>query len=122
MGTRKFSVGRIKRGSGDYVGVCRDITVRYDGNPQEFRGGDYRYPLDIVPGDQSCVVTAATADYDATEPTFGVAETLELEAGANTGGIVVTLTNMVLVNAEIASTQNGFVGTNLEWRKQDVEV
>jgi len=122
MGTRKFSVGRIKRGSGDYIGICRNITVRYDGNPQEFRGGDYRYPLDIVPGDQSLVVTAESGDYDATEPTFGVAETLELEAGANSGGIVVTLTNMVLISAEVGSSQNGFVATNLEWRKKDVEI
>ena len=122
MGTRKFSVGRIKRGSGDYIGVCRNIAVRYDGNAQEFRGGDYRYPLDIVPGDQSLVITADSADYDATEPVFGVAETLELEAGANSGGIVVTLTNMVLVSAEVSSSQNGFVATGLEWRKKDVEV
>jgi len=122
MGIRKFSVGKIKRGDLSYVGVCKNITVRYDGNAQEFRGGDYRYPLDIEPGDQSLVVTAETADYAATEPVFGVAETLELEAGANSGGIVVTLTNMVLVSAEIGSSQNGFVGTNLEWRKKDVEV
>ena len=121
MGTRKFSVGRIKRGSGDYVGVCTGITVRYDGNPQEFRGGDYRYPLDIVSGDQSLVVTAETADYGATEPVFGVAETLELEAGAHSGGIVVTLTNMVLVSAEITSSQNAFVASRLEWRKKDTE-
>jgi len=122
MGVRKFSVGRIKRGSGDYIGVCTGIAVRYDGNPQEFRGGDYRYPLDIVPGDQSLVVTAESADYEATEPVFGVAETLELEAGANSGGIVVTLTNMVLVTAEITSAQNAFAASNLEWRKKDVEV
>lgn len=122
MGERKFSVGKIKRGSGDYVGVCTDITVRFDGNPQEFRGGDYRYPLDIVPGDQSLIVTAETADYSAAEPTFGVAETLELEAGAHGGGIVVTLTNMVLVTGEVTSSQNGFVGTRLEWRKKDTEV
>ena len=122
MGIRKFSVGKIKRGDSSYVGVCKNIAVRYNGNAQEFRGGDYRYPLDIAPGDQSAVVTAESADYDATEPTFGVAETLELEAGANGGGIIVTLTNMVLVNAEIGSSQNGFVGTNLEWRKKDLEV
>ena len=122
MGIRKFSVGKIKRGDLTYVGVCRDITVRYDGNAQEFRGGDYRYPLDIVPGDQSLVVTAESADYDASEPTFGTAETLELEAGANGGGIVVTLENMVLVSAEISSSQNAFVASRLEWRKKDVEV
>ena len=122
METRKFSVGKIKRGDNSYVGVCTGITVRYDGNPQEFRGGDYRYPLDIVPGDQSLVVTAESADYGATEPVFGVAETLELEAGANSGGIVVTLTNMVLVTAEITSGQNAFVASSLEWRKKDVEV
>lgn len=117
MAERKFSVGRIKRGDETYVGICRNITVSYDAAPVENRGGDYRYPTDIRPGDQSLTVTAETADYEATEPTFGVKETLELEAGAHGGGVIVTLTNMVLVSAEIASTQDGFVATTLEWHK-----
>ncbi len=121
MGVRKFSVGKIKRDTVE-IGVATNITVRHDGNAQEFRGGDHRYPLDIVPGDQSLVVTAETADFDANEPAFGVPETLDLETGANGGGIAVSLTNMVLVSAEVSSTQNGFVATSLEWRKQDVEV
>lgn len=115
----KFSVGRIKRGDTTYVGVCRSITVSYDGAPVEYRGGDFRYPVEIHNGDQSLTVTAESADYDAAEPTFGVRETLELEAGEHGGGIVVTLTNMVLVSAEIAATQDGFVATSLEWHKSE---
>ena len=115
----KFSVGKIKRGDLSYVGTCRNISVSYDSGAVEFRGGDYRYPVEIAAGDQACVVTAESADYDATEPTFGTRETLELEAGANGGGVIVTLTNMVLVSAEIASTQDGFVATSLEWRKAE---
>ena len=119
--TRKFSVGKVLVDSNP-IGTATNITVRHDGNPQEFRGGDYRFPLCIVPGDQSLTVTAETADFDASEPDFTTPVTLELQAGANSGGVVVTLTNMVLVSAEISSSQNAFVATSLEWRKQDVEV
>ena len=119
--SRKFSVGKILV-DGNPIGTATNITVRHDGNPQEFRGGDYRFPLCIVPGDQSLTVTAETADFDASEPDFTTPVTLELQAGANSGGVVVTLTNMVLVSAEVSSSQNSFVATSLEWRKQDVEV
>lgn len=119
--TKKFSVGKILV-DGNPIGTATNITVRHDGNPQEFRGGDYRFPLCIVPGDQSLVVTADTADFDANEPDFNTTVTLELQAGANSGGLVIVLTNMVLVSAEITSSQNAFAATALEWRKQDVEV
>ena len=118
---QKFSVGKILV-DGNPVGVANNIVVRHDGNPQEFRGGDYRFPLCITPGDQSLVVTAETADFGADEPDFTAVVTLELQAGANSGGIVVTLTNMVLVSKEVSSSQNSFIATSLEWRKQDVEV
>ena len=118
---QKFSVGKILVDSTP-IGVATNINVRHDGNPAEFRGGDFRLPLCITPGDQSLVVTADTADFDAVEPDFTTVVTLELQAGANSGGIVLTLTNMVLVNAEISSSQNAFIATSLEWRKQDVEV
>jgi len=121
MANQKFSVGKILV-DGTPVGVATNITVRHDGNAQEFRGGDFRFPLQIVPGDQSLVVTADTADFDANEPDFTTTVTLELQPGANSGGVVVTLTNMVLVSAEISSSQNAFIATSLEWRKQDVEV
>lgn len=118
---QKFSVGKILV-DGSPIGVANNITVRHDGNPQEFRGGDYRFPLCITPGDQSLTVTAETADFDANEPDFTAVVTLELQAGANSGGIVITLTNMVLVSAEVSSSQNSFIATSLEWRKQDVEI
>lgn len=121
MGIRKFSVGKILV-DGTPIGVATTITVRHDGNPQEFRGGDFRFPLDIVPGDQSLVVTAETADFDANEPDFNATVTIELQAGANSGGVVITLTNMKLVSAEVSSSQNSFIATSLEWRKKDVEV
>jgi len=117
MADLKFSVGRIKRGDDSYVGTCRNITVSYDSSPVEFRGGDFRYPNAIHPGDQTLVITAESGDYGATEPTFGVEETLELEGGQHGGGIITTITKMVLVSAEISSTQDGFVATTLEWHK-----
>lgn len=121
MGTRKFSVGCIKIDSVQ-IGVARNLTVRYDGNSQEFRGGDHAYPLDIVPGDQSLVVTAETADFDASEPDFDTAHEITLSAGPRGGGIGIVLTNMKLVSKEITSSQNEFVVSNLEWRHQDTEV
>jgi len=119
--SKKFSVGKILV-DGVAIGTATNVTVRHDGNNQEFRGGDYRFPLCIVPGDQSLTVTADTADFDANEPDFTTAVTIELQAGANSGGIVITLTNMVLVSAEVSSSQNAFEATSLEWRKMDVEV
>ena len=119
MSDVRFSIGKVKRGDESYVGCLRSITVSYDGAPVELRCGDYRYPLEIKPGDQSLTVTAESSDYVASEPTFGTRETLELEAGPNGGGIVVTLTNMVLVSREISATQDGFVGSSLEWRKSE---
>jgi len=93
--TKKFSVGKILV-DGNPIGTATNITVRHDGNPQEFRGGDYRFPLCITPGDQSLSVTADTADFDANEPDFSTPVTLELQAGANSGGVVITLINLVL--------------------------
>lgn len=121
MGVRHFSVGCIKEDDVQ-IGVARNVAVRYDGNPQEFRGGDHRYPLNIVPGDQSLTVTAETADFDASEPDFNTLHTIELATGANGGGIDIVLTNMKLVSREITSQQNEFVVSNLEWRKQDTEI
>jgi hypothetical protein len=121
MAIAKFSVGKILI-DGVPVGVANNISVRHDGNPQEFRGGDYRFPLCITPGDQSLVVSAETADFDANEPDFNAEVTLELQQGANSGGLTATFTNMKLVSAEVTSEQNSFVATRLEWRKFDVVV
>lgn len=118
----KFSVGKIVRTYGDPpvdhdAGTCTDITVSYDGSPVEFRGGDERYPLEIKLGDQTLTVTATSSDYSATDPLSGEKETLKLQAGAHGGGIVIEITNMVLVSAEVSSSQDGFVTTALEWHK-----
>jgi hypothetical protein len=118
---QKYSVGKILV-DGVPIGVATNITIRHDGNPQEFRGGDHRYPLVITPGDQSLTVTADTANFDATEPDFTTVVSIELQTGANGGGLAVTLTNMVLVAAEVSSSQNSFIASSLEWRKQDVEL
>jgi len=119
---RQFSVGKILIDSVE-IGIATNITVRHDGNPQEFRGGDYRFPLEITPGDQSLTVTAETADFDAAVPDFNTLHTLEIETGANSGGITnIVLTNMKLVSAEVSSAQNAFVASSLEWRKQDSQI
>ena len=60
--TFKFSTGKAKIGS-DYVAPCQGITVSFDGNPSELFGGDYRYPLAIELGNQSCEITIESAEF-----------------------------------------------------------
>ena len=117
MADYKFSVGKILIDDVE-LGKLRNITVTHDGAPVELRAGDYRFPLEIHPGDQSLTVTAETTDYDASDPSFATTrQTLKLESGPNGGGIVVTLTNMVLVNKEVTGSQDGYTSTSCEWRK-----
>lgn len=124
MATLKFSVGKISykdAGDPDYteIGVCTDITVSYDGAPVEFRGGDYRYPVDIQLGNQTLTVTGTCGDSDsAEEPLNNKITEIKIEPGQNSGGIsTITLSNMKLVSKEVASTQDGFVTTAYEWHK-----
>lgn len=118
MADLKFSVGKIVRGAVT-IATVRNITVRHDGAPVEFRGSNYAYPLEIEPGDQSLIITAETGLYTTDAPTFGSRETLQLTAGNQGGGLAATFTNMILVSAEVRSTQDGFVVTALEWRKAE---
>lgn len=124
MATLKFSVGKISyKDAGDVsytsIGHCTDIAIAYDGAPVEFRGGDYRYPIDIQLGNQSLTITATAGDSDAQEaPLNNKVTELKVEPGQNSGGIAsITLSDMKLVSKEVTSTQDGFVTTAYEWRK-----
>jgi len=118
----RFSVGTISH-DGVNLGVARSIEVTYDGDPQEFRGGDYRLPLAIELGNVSVTVRAETVKSDTyddfTAILDGGCHDITLGTGANSGGLSGTLSNMVLVNYTIRSAQEEFVLANLEWRQAD---
>ena len=118
----KFSVGTVTHNEVD-MGVARSIEVAYDGDPQEFRGGDYRLPLAIELGNVSVTARAETVKFD-TYASFasildGAATSLVLAAGANSGGITGTLTAMVMVSYTVRSAQEEFSLANVEWRQAD---
>jgi len=118
----KFSVGTIAHNSIN-MGVARSIEVTYDGDPQEFRGGDYRLPLAIELGNVSVSARAETVKFDTYDDFAdildGACNDITLAAGANSGGLSGTLSNMVLVNYTIRSAQEEFALANVEWRQAD---
>lgn len=114
MAEYKFSVGAFSMGSElTPVGVATGITVSYDGAPVEFRGGDYRLPLAIELGDESTEISIESSkfDIDTDIDTFlsNNTFTLTLSAGANSGGLIGTLSNCKIVSYEIVSEQAGYV-------------
>jgi len=125
--TFKFSVGKVKLGS-DYVAPCQGITVSFDGNPAELFGGDYRYPLALELGNQSCEITVECAEFglenfpgdaggSAANFLTNTVIDLELEAGVNGGGLAGIIKNCKVTNCEVVSTQDDFVKTTLTLKK-----
>lgn len=117
-----FSIGKLKHGT-VYVGVLQNCTVRYDGDAQEFRGGDYQDPIEIQIGNKVTEITAELGVFDTTVSdtylTDGVPLDLTFETGANSGGLSGTVTNVKCVNFEKAQSQRGFVAVNLTFRRQE---
>lgn len=123
----KFSVGTLSIG-GSEVAKCMGISVSFDGNPVEFYGADYRYPLAIELGNQSCEITVENAEFAlenfpgdaggsaATFLTNTVAD-ITLGSGANGGGITGTIKNCKVVSFELTSVQDDFVKGTLVLRK-----
>jgi len=125
--TFKFSTGKITIGS-EEIATASGITVSYDGNPAEYYGGDYRYPLAMELGNQSCEITVESAEFalenfpgddGGSEASWldGELVDLTLEAGANGGGLTGTIKNCKVVSYEVVSTQDDFVKATLVLRK-----
>jgi len=125
--TFKFSTGKAKIGD-DYVAPCQGITVAFDGNPSELFGGDYRYPLAMELGNQSCEITIESAEFglenfpgddggDAATFLKNTMIDLTLEAGANGGGLAGVIKNCKVTNYEVISVQDDFVKATLTLKK-----
>lgn len=123
----KFSVGIISLDSTE-LAKCTGITVSYDGSPVEFYGADYRYPLALELGNQSCEITVENAEFNLENfpkdaggsiATFLTNQAVDvvLAAGANGGGIAGTIANCKVVSFELVSVQDDFVKATLTLRK-----
>lgn len=126
--TFKFSVGKLTIDS-KVIASCAGITVTYDGSPVDYYAGDYRYPLAIELGNQSCEISVDSAEFDLeifpkdqgeTGPALLLTNTyvdVVLEAGPNGGGLVGTIKNCKITSYEVVSTQDDFVKASLTLRK-----
>jgi len=125
--TFKFSTGNISVGE-DPVAACSGITVSYDGNPVDYYGADYRYPLAIELGNMNCEITIESAEFalEAFPKDAGGSAAswltnslvdLTLTAGANGGGLTGTIKNCKVVSYEVTSVQDDFVRASLALRK-----
>lgn len=125
--TFKFSVGKISIDAIE-IGTAEGITVTFDGAPVDFYGGDYRYPMAIELGNQSCEITVDCAEFnlenfpkdDGGSPAIWLTNAyvdLTLVAGPNGGGLVGTIEHCKVVSYEVTSIQEDFVKASLVLRK-----
>lgn len=123
----KFSVGKIKINETE-IGTAEGITVTFDGSPVDFYGGDYRYPMAIELGNQSCEISIDSAEFnlenfpkdDGGSPAIWLTNQyvdVELLAGPNGGGLVGTIENCKVTSYEVTSTQDDFIRGTLVLRK-----
>ena len=116
----KFSVGTIQIGSGTPIATCTGITVKTDGGPVEFRGGDYRLPIWIKLGAKQVEITVESAKFDV-DPTEldDTYVSITLATGANGGGLSGTITNCKVVSYEVKSSQDAFTVSTLVLRQAE---
>jgi len=122
MASLKFSVGTIKLqkdGEDTDIGIAQEIGINYTSAGQEFRGGDYDYPLDIQLGDKSCEVTVKTSKWDIDPSTIwdNALYSLVISAGKQGGGSTGTITNLKLISYNVVQRQNEYVLSDLVFRK-----
>lgn len=114
----RFSVGTLTVGTND-LGIMTDIAVSYDGDPQTYYGGDYRLPVAIELGNRTGEITATGARYrvdggqNADGPLDNQYHTVTLAAGANSGGLVATITYCKVTSYNVTSTQADFITSDL---------
>ncbi len=119
MADYKFSVGKIIVGT-TTIAQCTGITVRYDGGPVEFRGGDYRYPVWVELGAKSLEITVESAKFDVDPAELNNAYvSVELQTGAEGGGLAGTIPNMKVVSYEVRQAQDAFVVSTMVLRKAE---
>lgn len=96
------------------VGVMTEISISYDGDPQSFYGGDYRYPLAIELGNRSGEVTGMSSRWTVDDSilTNGYVN-VNLGFGANGGGLTGTVGPLKITSYNVSSTQNDFVTSDI---------
>jgi hypothetical protein len=120
MANYAFSVGKIAIGSGTAIATCTGITVRTDGGPVEFRGGDYRLPMWIELGAKSVEITIESAKFDVDPSEMdNNYVSLTLSTGNEGGGLSATITNCKVVSYEVRQSQDAFVVSTLVLRKAE---
>jgi len=116
----KFGVGTISIGSGTAIASCTGISIKTDGGPVEFRGGDYRLPMWIELGAKSVEITVESAKFDI-DPTEldNQYVTVTLAVGAEGGGLSGSITNCKVISYDLKSGQDAFVVSTLVLRRAE---
>ena len=96
------------------VGVMTEISISYDGDPQSFYGGDYRYPLAIELGNRSGEVTAMSSRWTVADSilTNGYVN-ITLGFGNTGGGLTGTVGPCKITSYNVSSSQADFVTSDI---------
>lgn len=123
----KFSVGTISL-EGLEMAKCTGISVSFDGSPVPFYGADYRYPLALELGNQSCEISVENAKFSlenfpgdsggssADLLTNSLVDVV-LGEGVNGGGLTGTIKNCKVVSLEVTSQQDDFIQATVVLQK-----
>jgi hypothetical protein len=124
MAKLQFSIGSVEYGSTS-LGFLTNITVSYDGDPQEFRGADYNYPVQIELGNRTVEITAESGrlDGDLTDTwlTSGAPVNIVFSQSSNNNGLAGTITNVKCVSHEVAQAQKEFVTYSMTFQMQEID-
>lgn len=125
--TYQFSVGCLEvveegaaAGTGREVGIMTDISVSYDGDPQQFWGSDFRLPLAIELGNRTGEITATSTRWSVTDETLTKNYVdIVLGFGNCGGGLTGTIRAAKMTNYTVNSTQNDFVTSDVTFNIAD---
>jgi hypothetical protein len=96
------------------VGVMTEISISYDGDPQSFYGGDYRYPLAIELGNRSGEVTGMSSRWTVEDSILtNNYVNVSLGFGNTGGGLTGTIGPLKITSYNVSSTQNDFVTSDI---------
>lgn len=96
-------------------GICTEIAVTYDGNPQSFYGGDYRLPIAVELGNRSGEITCGSARFQSSDDCLDNRYlNVVLAVGSSGGGLTGTINNCKVVKYDVKSTQDGFIVSNIQ--------
>jgi len=125
--TYQFSVGTLEvieegapAGSGREIGIATDIAVSYDGDPQQFWGGDVRLPLAIELGNRTGEVSVTSTRWNTSDELLTKNYVnIVLGFGECGGGLTGTIQGAKMTNFSVTSTQNGYVTSDATFNIAD---